>query len=181
MLLEVLKGLVEEAIKGNDLDKQAIISTVYQAVCDEYGEESADIMVEAVGKIEEALQNGRIRNGIDTNDGCPRTLERTIRRGSCGMVVGETIGKEDNRVDAIEGVDSLHGHDSGSCNAADESGSVRIENLDESRPRDNGEGLSKEDRGDSNVDNEYGNRSSEIITEYERRAITVPREPKRYH
>jgi len=177
MFSGLLQGLLKGVIGTNDLDKQEIISAAYERVKDVYGEPIADILLEALGRIETEIENGRIRNGIDSNDGSIGIMERPVRRCCSCVVVGEAIGTEDNGLDAINGSDTLHGYDSGQGNASDNP-------VDQRDKREYGfdertdSSLPYEGRPYSNI-NLGSDGCNEITTELERRPIVVPREPKR--
>ena len=163
MFSGLLQGLVKDVLGVDDLDKQAIIAKVYDEVAKRYGENVADAGLEMLAKINEAIENGRICD----NDAIGSDRERDIRFGSCGRDCGETIEGRVSNVDAIDRSDSLHGHDSGSCNAKD---GTCIEPIETRLPFDG--------RPYSNI-NLGGNGCNEVATEYERRSITIPKNPRR--
>lgn len=171
-MFEAFKDVLKDILSG-DVDKQTVVAAAYERVKALYGEPIADILLETLGRIEEEIEHGRIHG----NDAIGSDCERDIRRGGSGRDSGETVEGRPGIVDAISRSDPLHGHDSGSCDVENNPDNRQTEFVGGFDERTDSS-LPYEGRPYSNI-NLGGNGCNEVATEYERRAITIPKNPRR--
>lgn len=113
MLSELLSGLVASVLKGEQLDKQLVISEAYDLVCKNYGEAAGDKFLEAI----EVLTNER-DGTIDNGNMC----ERDNRLYPGGISRGPQIENGSSELVTIPGVDAVVRPNSGTLVDTNESG-----------------------------------------------------------